>query len=189
MRRHRRGQRVGYSETPWLGGYAEYNRVPVGEAVPIPARIDDQVACAAMLQGLTAQYLCSSTHDVGPSDVVLVHAAAGGVGRLLVQLAKARGATASRAVRQSGERDARRRSVLTCCSFDYRARPDFAVPRNAATDRRRDGASPSSRVAVADLGEVRISSRVLGFVADLARALRSYRATGSAGRHRNASRA
>jgi NADPH2:quinone reductase len=46
-----------------------------------------------MLQGLTAQYLTSSTHPVGPDDTVLVHAAAGGVGRLLVQFAKARGAT------------------------------------------------------------------------------------------------
>jgi len=68
------------------------NNVPVGEAVPIPGDIDDATACALMLQGITAQYLCASTYPVAPGDTILVHAAAGGVGALLVQLAKARGA-------------------------------------------------------------------------------------------------
>ena len=86
------GDRVGYSETPHLGGYAEFNAVPVAEIVPIPTDIDDATACALMLQGITAQYLCSSTYQVGPDDTILVHAAAGGVGSILVQLAKARGA-------------------------------------------------------------------------------------------------
>ncbi len=86
------GDRVGYSETPWLGGYAEVNRVPFSEIVPIPDDVDDATACALMLQGLTAQYLCASTYAVQAGDTVLVHAAAGGVGALLVQLAKRRGA-------------------------------------------------------------------------------------------------
>jgi len=86
------GTRVGYSETPHLGGYAEFNRVPFSEIVPLPDDIDDETGCALMLQGLTAQYLCTSTYAVRPGDTVLVHAAAGGVGSLLVQLAKRRGA-------------------------------------------------------------------------------------------------
>jgi NADPH:quinone reductase len=126
------GQRVGYSETPWLGGYAEYNRVPVGETVPIPDGIDDKVACAAMLQGLTAQYLCSSTHDVGPNDVLLVHAAAGGVGRLLVQLAKARGATVI-ATAGGPEKCALAKSAGADHVIDYRA-TDFAAEVKRITD-------------------------------------------------------
>jgi NADPH2:quinone reductase len=87
------GDRAAYSETPHLGGYAEYNVVPVAEAVPVPPEIEDRTAAATMLQGLTAHYLTNSTHEVGPRETILVHAAAGGVGLLLVQLAKARGAT------------------------------------------------------------------------------------------------
>ncbi len=89
----RAGDRVAYMETPHLGGYAEYAIVPVHEAVPIPDGVDDAIACAAMLQGVTAQYLMRTTYPAGPGDTVLVHAAAGGVGRLLVQLAKYAGAT------------------------------------------------------------------------------------------------
>jgi len=126
------GQRVGYSETPWLGGYAEYNRVPVGETVPIPDGIDDQVACAAMLQGLTAQYLSSSTHAVGPADAILVHAAAGGVGRLLVQLAKARGATVI-ATAGGPAKCALAASAGADHVIDYRA-TDFAAEVKRITD-------------------------------------------------------
>ena len=61
--------------------------------VPVPDGVDLEVAAAAMLQGLTAHYLVTSTYAVGPGDVALVHAAAGGVGQLLVQLVTARGAT------------------------------------------------------------------------------------------------
>jgi NADPH2:quinone reductase len=87
------GDRVAYLDTPHLGGYAEFAIVPVNEAVPVPDGIDDQVACAAMLQGVTAQYLTSSTYPIAAGETVLIHAAAGGVGLLLTQLAKLRGAT------------------------------------------------------------------------------------------------
>ncbi len=87
------GDRVAYMETPHLGGYAEYVIVPVAEAVPVPAGVDDPTACAAMLQGVTAQYLVQSTYPIAPGETVLVHAAAGGVGLLLTQLAKRAGAT------------------------------------------------------------------------------------------------
>jgi NADPH2:quinone reductase len=86
------GMRVGYAESPNLGGYAEYVAVPARFCVAIPDGVDDARACAAMLQALTAQYLVTDSYAVGPSDHVLVHAAAGGVGRLLVQLAKRHGA-------------------------------------------------------------------------------------------------
>jgi NADPH:quinone reductase len=87
------GDRAAYSETPWLGGYAQYNRVPETEAVPVPDDIDDATACAAMLQGMTAHYLAAMNAPYGSTSTALVHAAAGGVGLLLVQLAKARGLT------------------------------------------------------------------------------------------------
>jgi NADPH2:quinone reductase len=86
------GDRVGYSETPDWGGYAEYNVVPTGELVPIPPDVDDAVAAALMLQGITAHYLTHTTFPLGPQHTILAHAAAGGVGSLLVQLAKLRGA-------------------------------------------------------------------------------------------------
>lgn len=87
------GDRVAYAQTPNLGGYAELNAVPVRELVPIPGGIADRDACAVMLQGMTAHYLAADTFPLRPGHVALVHAAAGGVGSTLVQLAKARGAT------------------------------------------------------------------------------------------------
>ncbi|MBN9619340.1 MAG: quinone oxidoreductase, partial [Actinobacteria bacterium] len=75
-----------------IGTDAEYAIVPATAAVPVPDGVDPELAAAAMLQGMTAQYLVTSTYAVQPGDTVLVHAAAGGVGQLLVQLAKARGA-------------------------------------------------------------------------------------------------
>jgi NADPH:quinone reductase len=87
------GDRVAYAGTPNMGGYAEANAVPVRDLVPIPDGVDHRDACAVMLQGMTAHYLAYDTFPLKPGHVALVHAAAGGVGSLLVQLAKARGAT------------------------------------------------------------------------------------------------
>jgi NADPH2:quinone reductase len=85
------GDRVAY--TMIMGTYAEYAIVPAARLVPVPAAIDLQTAAAAMLQGMTAHYLTHSTYPLGPGDTVLVHAAAGGVGALIVQAARLRGAT------------------------------------------------------------------------------------------------
>jgi NADPH2:quinone reductase len=74
------------------GAYAEYAVVPAEELVAIPKALDFNTAAAAMLQGLTAHYLAHSTFPLNDGDVALVHAAAGGVGLLLVQMAKMRGA-------------------------------------------------------------------------------------------------
>ncbi|WP_062528117.1 quinone oxidoreductase family protein [Demequina rhizosphaerae] len=75
------------------GSYAEYIRVPVTDLYRVPEDVELDMAAAAMLQGLTAHYLVTSSYAVMPGDTVLVHAAAGGVGLLLTQLAVARGAT------------------------------------------------------------------------------------------------
>jgi NADPH2:quinone reductase len=84
------GDRVAWAQS--LGSYAEQAVVPAKVAVPVPEGVDDDTAGALLLQGLTAHYLVASTYPVQKGDTVLVHAAAGGVGLLLVQLAKARGA-------------------------------------------------------------------------------------------------
>ncbi|MEV0679461.1 quinone oxidoreductase [Actinosynnema sp. NPDC050436] len=84
------GDRVAWSSAP--GSYAEQALVSAADAVPVPDGVDDDTAGALLLQGLTAHYLVASTYPVRSGDTVLVHAAAGGVGLLLVQLAKARGA-------------------------------------------------------------------------------------------------
>jgi NADPH2:quinone reductase len=74
------------------GSYAELVRVPAARAVPVPADIQPPVAAAALLQGITAHFLSHDTYRLGRGSRCLVHAAAGGVGLLLVQLAKAAGA-------------------------------------------------------------------------------------------------
>jgi NADPH2:quinone reductase len=83
------GTHVAWAEVP--GSYATQVIVPARHAFPVPDGISDETAAAAMLQGLTAHYLVTSTYAVKPGDTVLVHAAAGGVGLLLVQAAKSRG--------------------------------------------------------------------------------------------------
>jgi NADPH2:quinone reductase len=84
------GDRVAY--TGVLGSYAEYSAVPAERLVTIPDELDCNQAAAAMLQGMTAHYLSHSTYAIKRGDTVLIHAAAGGVGLLLVQMAKQLGA-------------------------------------------------------------------------------------------------
>ena len=86
----RPGDRVAYGM--WRGSYAEYAVVPVSQLVKIPDSLDFQTAAAAMLQGMTAHYLTHSTYPLKAGDSCLIHAAAGGVGLLLVQMAKMLGA-------------------------------------------------------------------------------------------------
>lgn len=84
------GDRVAWSGT--LGSYAEYVVSPEQHLVPIPASISDEQAAAAMMYGLTAHYLVNDAHKLKAGETALVHAAAGGVGLLVVQLAHAAGA-------------------------------------------------------------------------------------------------
>jgi NADPH:quinone reductase len=86
------GDRVAY--TGILGAYAEYAAVPADRLVRVPDGIIDQQAAAAMLQGMTAHYLVHSTYPLKRGDTALIHAAAGGVGLLLVQMARNIGARA-----------------------------------------------------------------------------------------------
>ena len=115
-----RGMRVGYPDSPNLGSYAEYVTVPARFCLEVPAGIADDVACAAMLQALTAQYLASDSHAIGPGERVLIHAAAGGVGRILVQLAKRRGAVVI-ATAGGPEKTALAKSAGADHVIDYRA--------------------------------------------------------------------
>ena len=87
----KKGDRVAYVFT--LGGYAAERLLPADRAVKIPPKIDDKTAAAMMLKGMTAQYLLRRVHKVKKGDTILVHAAAGGVGLILCQWAKALGAT------------------------------------------------------------------------------------------------
>ena len=86
------GQRVAYAGGP-PGAYSEARVMPVGRLVPMPDAIDDQIAAAMMLKGMTAQYLIRQTYVVKAGDTILTHAAAGGVGLILCQWAKHLGAT------------------------------------------------------------------------------------------------
>ena len=79
------GDRVAYTMS--LGSYAEYAAVPAERLVKIPAGVSDRDAAAAMLQGMTAHYLSHDTYPLKKGETALVHAAAGGVGLLLVQMA------------------------------------------------------------------------------------------------------
>lgn len=85
------GDRMAYAPVP--GSYSEVRLIAAERLIRVPDSIDDQTAAAIMLKGMTAQYLLRQTHRVTPGEVVLVHAAAGGMGQFLCQWAKALGAT------------------------------------------------------------------------------------------------
>jgi len=85
------GDRVAYAME--RGSYAQYAAVPAWQLVKLPETVDDATAAAVMLQGMTAHYLVKSTFALQPGHAALIHAAAGGVGLLLTQMAKSLGAT------------------------------------------------------------------------------------------------
>lgn len=84
------GDRVVYASVQ--GSYAEYAVAPAWRLVPVPSDVTSQQAAAVMIQGLTAHYLTHDTHSLKTGETALVHAAGGGTGQLLVQIAKMRGA-------------------------------------------------------------------------------------------------
>src|SRR5574343_1771045 len=86
------GDRVAYAGGP-VGAYAEVRNIPAHRLLKLPDAIGFETAAAMMLQGLTAAYLLRKTYCVQPGDAVLIHAAAGGVGLIACQWAKALGAT------------------------------------------------------------------------------------------------
>ena len=84
------GDRVGYAMT--IGSYAERAIVPSWQLVKLPEEVSFELAAAGLLQGMTAHYLTQTTYPIQKEDTVLVHAAAGGAGLLIIQMAKQRGA-------------------------------------------------------------------------------------------------
>ncbi|MEE8394577.1 MAG: quinone oxidoreductase, partial [bacterium] len=84
------GDRVTYTGIP--GAYAEYTLVPAARTVKIPDGMETKLGAAVMLQGLTAHYLANDTYPLKAGDWCVIHAGAGGVGLLLIQMAKMRGA-------------------------------------------------------------------------------------------------
>jgi NADPH:quinone reductase len=117
------GQRVAYTMT--RGSYAEYALVPAKNLVAIPDKLSSQLAAAALLQGMTAHYLAFSTYRLEPGDTALIHAAAGGVGQLLVQMAKRAGATVVATV-GSPEKAAIATSLGADLTINYRSQ-DFVL--------------------------------------------------------------
>ncbi|MBO0870039.1 MAG: quinone oxidoreductase [Micromonosporaceae bacterium] len=110
----RPGDRV--ASTNFTGAYAEYALVPAARAVPVPDGVTDEQAAGVLLQGMTAHYLLHNSYPLRPGDTVLVHAAAGGMGLLLTQLATALGgkviATVSTPEKENLARDAGAVAVL-----------------------------------------------------------------------------
>lgn len=126
------GDRVAWAGT--LGSYAEFVLVRAGKLVPIPDGIDTRTAAAVMLQGMTAHYLATSTYPLRRGDTCLIHAAAGGVGLLLVQMARRAGArvlaTAGTEDKAALAREAGAHEVIVY------TREDFVAETNRLTDGR-----------------------------------------------------
>jgi NADPH2:quinone reductase len=117
------GDRVAYAMQ--LGAYAEYAVVSADKLVPVPEGVDLRDAAAVMLQGMTAHYLSHSTYPIQAGETVLIHAAAGGVGQLLVQMAKRRVArvlgTASTEEKADLARKAGADAVILYAQTDFEA--------------------------------------------------------------------
>jgi NADPH2:quinone reductase len=117
----REGDRVAWAGV--IGAYAEYAAVPAARVVPVPAGVETPAAAALMLQGMTAHYLATSTFRLGEGDTCLVHASAGGVGLLLVQIARRVGArvigTAGTEAKAALAREAGAHHVIVYTSQDF----------------------------------------------------------------------
>lgn len=115
------GDRVAYASV--TGAYAEFAAVSADRLVPLPAGVDFEQAAAVMLQGMTAHYLATATYPLRAGDTCLVHAAAGGVGLLLCQIARLRGArvigTASNAAKAALARAAGAEDVILYTEGDF----------------------------------------------------------------------
>jgi len=124
------GDRVTYSGP--VGAYAEERLLPAGRAAHVPDSVDLETAAALTLKGITAYYLLFQTHKVGPGETILVHAAAGGTGSLLVPWAKHLGARVL-ATAGSPEKVARALELGADAALDYRER-EFAPWVREQTD-------------------------------------------------------
>jgi NADPH2:quinone reductase len=117
------GDRVAYTGVP--GAYAQRAVVPAQRLVQLPSGLDARSGAAAMLQGMTAHYLTHSVYALGPRSTCLVHAAAGGVGLLVIQMAKLRGArvigTVSTAAKAELARQAGADEIILYTEKDFEA--------------------------------------------------------------------
>lgn len=124
------GDRVAYMNAG-IGAYASLRNVAALRLVPIPEGVSDEAAAALFFKGMTAQYLLHKTYKVKPGDLIFVHAAAGGVGQILVQWAKALGATVA-GTAGSPEKCEIARAAGCDIVLDY-SKPDWAETFLAAT--------------------------------------------------------
>lgn len=115
--KYQTGERVGYADVPFSN--AEYTAVPEQHVIPLPDDISFEMAAAILLQGLTAHYLATDSYRVQAGDIVLIHAAAGGVGQILTQYCKLAGA-----VVLGLSRDADKLSVIKSCGADFAVQLD-----------------------------------------------------------------
>ena len=118
------GDRVAWGQG--LGAAGSVVNRPAESLVPVPDGLDLEVAAAAMLQGMTAHYLVNSTYAVGPGTVALVHAAAGGVGQLLVQMVTAKGGTVIATAGSDAKLEIAR-GLGASAAINYRAADDLAA--------------------------------------------------------------
>jgi NADPH2:quinone reductase len=124
------GERVAYAGI--TGAYAEYEAVPADRLVRVPAGITDHQAAAALLQGITAQYLTHTTYPIKKGETALIHAAAGGVGLLLVQMSKNVGARVIATV--STEEKAKLAREAGADDVIFYTKQDFEVETKRLTD-------------------------------------------------------
>src|SRR5438552_12760174 len=125
----KKGDRVAWTGT--LGSYAEYAAVPADRLVRIPQGVSEREAAAAMLQGMTAHYLSHDTYPLKRGETALVHAAAGGVGLLLVQMAHNIGARVIGTV--STEEKAKRAGEAGADEIIFYTRSDFEAETKRLT--------------------------------------------------------
>ncbi len=125
------GDRVAYGIPP-LGSYAERRNYPVDKLLHLPDGLDDRQVAALLMKGMTAHYLLHRTYKVQPGDTILVHAAAGGMGLILCQWAKALGATIVGTV--SSEEKAEIARAAGCHHPVVRSRESFVEKVRTVTD-------------------------------------------------------
>lgn len=106
------GERIAFADVPYAN--AAYVVVPETNAIPIPEHIDFTLGASVLLQGLTAQYLAEDSHKVKTGEVVLIHAASGGVGQILTQICKAKGAIVIGLTRSNSKLE-----TIKDCKADY----------------------------------------------------------------------
>ena len=125
------GDRVAYGIPP-LGSYSEVRTYPADKLLHLPDGLDERVVAALLMKGMTAHYLLHRTYKVQPGDTILVHAAAGGMGLILCQWAKALGATIVGTVSTEEKADAAR--AAGCDHPVVRSKQDFVAKVREVTD-------------------------------------------------------